>query len=429
MRKYAIPCWLLLVAALAVAGGATEKAGAKAGGRTTIKVALEEGRMADVGRFVADIYQRANPSVAVEVIGIPWDAQYEKLLTVLSSGAYTYDVIEFTPDWGAAFVKNGWLKPLDKWWDESDAYYEDFLLVDLLSKFEGAPAALAGTYYGLPFNSDVKMLIYRKDLYARHGLTEPKTWEEFLNNCRKLHDPKNDFYGFGYPASGEETWTQVVVHLWASGCTLFDDNLRPTFYSAKNLDAYDKLIKAAPLIGTPGMFETGYTEENELMASGKVAHIIQWMPAAVGTIEDPNSSKVVGKLGYAPVYGVGTRGTGWAVGIPSNSPNAQEAFRFIHFLCGPEMCKESLIRFTNSLVRKSMTNDKDLLDRFPWIPADIKALETAHEIPKIPEAWPMYEIVGEETIRALQGAISTEQALKNIDSRITRLLTEAGYYK
>lgn len=426
MKRIIILIILVFISSIAFASG--EKEEMKAETQTVLKVALEEGRMADVGRFVANIYQESNPSIKIEVIGIPWDAQYEKLLTVLSSEVYTYDVIEFTPDWGAAFVKSGWLIPLDKWWDESDEYYNDFLLVDLLCKFQGAPSNLSGTYYGLPFNSDVKMLIYRKDLYDQHGLKEPKTWDEFVYNCKKLHNPEKDFYGFGYPASGEETWTQVVVHLWASGCTLFDDNLRPTFYSSKNLEAYDKLIKTAHLIGTPGMYETGYTEENELMASGKVGQIIQWMPAAVGTIEDPDSSKVVGKLGYAPVYGGGTRGTGWAVGIPNTSPNKEEAFNFIKFLCNPEMCKESLIRFTNSLVRKSMINDDELLAKFSWIPGDIKALETAREIPKIPEAWPIYEVIGEETIKALQGMITSAEALKNIDSRVTTMLSEAGYY-
>jgi len=387
--------------------------------------------MADVARYAAEVFTTEHPDIRVEVVGIPYTDHLNKLLVTLSSGAYAYDALEFTPDWGAIFTKNGWLLPLDRWWNEDDPYFADFLMVDVLSKYEGAPPELAGTYYGLPFNTDVKMLVYRKDLYEANNLTPPTTWEEFIYNSVKLHDPENGFYGFGYPAmitGGGDANTAFLVHIWASGGEVLDQNLRPTFYTPRNLCAFQQLLNWVPLITQPGRFETGYSEENELFASGKVAHIIQWMPACIGTITDPQTSTVVGKIGYAPVYGSATRGTGWAVGITSTSPHPEETWEFIKFLCSYEMCRDALLKYSNSLVRASLVNDQELAQELPWVPATVAALKQAKDLPKIPEKAAMRLIIGEETVAALQGLVTAEEALQNMDRRVEELMREAGYY-
>jgi len=399
--------------------------------QVTVKIAMEEGRMADVARYAEPIFEKSHPNINVEVIGLPYTDMPTKLLTVLSAGTYVYDGLEFHPTLGTSYVKSGWLLPLDKWWDEGDPYYSDFLLVDIVSKFEGAPAPYEGTYYGLPFNSDVKMLVYRKDLYEQYGLTLPKTWQEFVYNCVKLNDPRNRFYGFGYPAhitGGGDANTAFMIQVWSVGGQFLDENVRPTFFTPTNLRATQELVDWVPLITQPGRFETGYAEENELFASGKVAHIIQWMPAAAGTIEDPSVSVVVGKAGYAPIWGT-TRATGWATGIAITSPHPEETFEFLKFLSGPEMCKEALIRYGNSLVRKTLVNDKDLIEQAPYVPGVVGALKNSTDMPAIPECGAIRDVIGRELIGALLGKITAEQALRNMDEQVEELLRDAGYYK
>lgn len=423
--------WTVAVAMLVIIGVGFGTARCM-GAPIVIKVALEEGRMANVGRYVAAEYAKVNPDVKVEIVGLPDTNMYDKLLIALTSGSYVYDAIEFTPGWGAGFVKSGWLRPMDEWWDEADPYFSDFLLVDMLSKFEDAPKEWAGTYYGLPFNTDVKMLLYRKDLYEQNGLKPPTTWDEFVHNCKTLHDPSKGIYGYGYPAmvtGAGDANTAFLVHMWAGGGQFLDKTLKPTFYTPTNLKIFSDLVETIPNIAHPGMYETDYNEENEVFASGKAAHIIQWMPAAVSTVEDPKASRVVDKIGYAPVYGVSTRGTGWSTGITTSSRHPKETFEFLKFMSSPEMCKESLIRFSNSLVRKSLVDDAELVKQFPWVSGTVAALSNAQDLPTIPERPAIQEIIGIETIRALKKQVTPEQALRTMDEKTLALLKKGGYVK
>jgi multiple sugar transport system substrate-binding protein len=48
------------------------------------------------------------------------------------------------------------------------------------------------TLYGLPMDSGPMALFYNKDVFDKHGIQVPKTWQEYLEAARKLHraDPK-----------------------------------------------------------------------------------------------------------------------------------------------------------------------------------------------------------------------------------------------
>ena len=48
----------------------------------------------------------------------------------------------------------------------------------------------------LPSFVDPDILFYRKDIFQQKGLTPPKTLAEMESLAQKLHDPKNNLYGF-----------------------------------------------------------------------------------------------------------------------------------------------------------------------------------------------------------------------------------------
>ena len=47
---------------------------------------------------------------------------------------------------------------------------------------------------GVPINGNVDVLYYRKDLYEKHGLKVPETWDQLLENVNKLTD--KGLYGY-----------------------------------------------------------------------------------------------------------------------------------------------------------------------------------------------------------------------------------------
>jgi ABC-type glycerol-3-phosphate transport system substrate-binding protein len=425
MKRWLLFTMVLLVPVLLVSASGQVEGEAEV---VTVKVALEEGRMADVARNVESRFEEMNPGIDVEVIGIPYQSYNEKIQTALSSNTYVYDAFAFLPSAGAAYVKSGYVLPMDEWWDENEEYFQDFLMVDYFSKYRGAPEAVSGEYYAFPFNTDVTMSIYRKDLYEEHGLSVPTTFKEFVEVSRVLNDPENDFYSWGFPGKGGQFESAVVTHLWSKGGQIVDEDYRPTFTTEENVAALEELVKWAPQFAPPGMYETDYAEQNELFASGTVAHIFQWMPAALGTLSDPEVSEVTDALGFAPVPGNGTRAAGWSIGIAAQSKNPAETFRFLKYLMSPEICRESVRKYTNSLVRKSLTEDASLVEEFPWIPATVEALKNGQDFPKIPEGLTIRKIVGEEAIKAFKGQVTAREALQAMQDRTDAILREAGYY-
>jgi len=73
--------------------------------------------------------------------------------------------------------------------------------------------------WALPYETLVRVLLYRKDVFRRAGLDPnrpPRTWEEFRNYARILSDPANSNYGTVL-AGGSQAAYDWLPFLWAAG--------------------------------------------------------------------------------------------------------------------------------------------------------------------------------------------------------------------
>lgn len=74
--------------------------------------------------------------------------------------------------------------------------------------------------WALPYGGSLgTVLLYRKDLFDRHGLAYPDadwTWTEFLAACKKLTDPQQGTYGIRLGTGKYESWFWNN-YLWAAG--------------------------------------------------------------------------------------------------------------------------------------------------------------------------------------------------------------------
>ena len=76
-----------------------------------------------------------------------------------------------------------------------------------------------GKLFGVPKYTDTIALFYNKDLFKKAGIAEaPKTWDELLEDARKLNDPANNVYGITFSAkAGEEGTFQFLPWIQMSG--------------------------------------------------------------------------------------------------------------------------------------------------------------------------------------------------------------------
>lgn len=100
------------------------------------------------------------------------------------------DVVEGVLENMIALQKAGLIQPVTEefeGWDEQDQFIPS--TIDALT--------IDGELYGLPYNSNARVLLYRKDILEKHGLEVPRTWEDLLTVASTITANEPDMYGLG----------------------------------------------------------------------------------------------------------------------------------------------------------------------------------------------------------------------------------------
>jgi ABC-type glycerol-3-phosphate transport system substrate-binding protein len=236
--------------------------GAFAGGGTeTAKVKLAFWNMPFVTQEVSPEYVlkwendvvAAIPNATVDHFYGPgkYKDQRDKFLLQAKSG--TPDVIEGLLEDTAVYVQKGLIEPLDDRfaaWADSSQFVESTL----------APLRIGGKLYGIPYNTNARAMIYRKDIFAQYNLKVPETWTELVLTARKITeltggkthgfyvctevgDPRaaQEFISWYYQVSGRKNLFEVggdqikfngTVDQFEKVLTLYDELFREVAYPA-----------------------------------------------------------------------------------------------------------------------------------------------------------------------------------------------------
>ena len=100
------------------------------------------------------------------------------------------DVVEGVLENMIALQKAGLIQPVTEQfggWDEQGDFVPS--TIDALT--------IDGELYGLPYNSNARVLLYRKDILEKHGLEVPTTWEELASVASAITENEPDMYGLG----------------------------------------------------------------------------------------------------------------------------------------------------------------------------------------------------------------------------------------
>jgi sorbitol/mannitol transport system substrate-binding protein len=134
----------------------------------------------------------------------------------------------------------------------------------------------------------------------------------------------------GLPGWGEMMAPLTTV-VNTYGGTWFTKDWQPQVNSPQFTAATQFYVNLLKAHGEPGAAQAGFTECLNAMSQNKVA---MWYDAtsAAGSLEDPSTSKVVGKVGYAYAPVKDTKASGWlwswAWVMPKTSKNPDSAAKF-----------------------------------------------------------------------------------------------------
>ncbi len=309
-------------------GGAGGSSGDKKQSINVLMVANPQ--MTDIQKLTADSFTK-DTGITVNYTVLPENELRDKVTQDVATQAGQYDLATVgmyeVPIWS----KNGWLHPLDSYADADAGYDKSDLLPPIVKGLSGED----GKLYGLPFYGESSFLMYRKDLMAKKGITMPEhpTWDQVASAAAKLDGAEPGMKGIclrGLPGWGE-IFAPLTTVVNTYGGTWFTKDWQPQVNSPEFTAATQFYVDLVKKHGEPGAAQAGFTECLNALSQGKVA---MWYDAtsAAGSLEDPASSKVVGKIGYAYAPVKDTKSSGWLWAwswvMPKTSKHTDAAAKF-----------------------------------------------------------------------------------------------------
>ena len=324
---------LTLLAATSLLATGCAGAGSIGTGGSTLVIAIVSNPQMKDAISLAPEFEKAT-GINLKFVSLPENQARAKITASTATEGGEFDVVMISnyeaPQWAA----NGWLENLEPHMAATPGYDEGDFIPSIKQSL-----SYQNQMYAVPFYGESSFLAYRKDLFDKAGLTMPAkpTWQQISDFAAKLDDKANGVSGIclrGKPGWGESLAPFTTVAN-TFGAQWFDKDWNAKLTSPEFKEAANFYVNLIRDHGEVGASSAGFSECGTRYTQGNAA---MWYDATVmaGTNEDPSSSKIVGKSGYAPAPVVKTQASGWlytwALGIPKVAKDKDAAWKFMAWM-------------------------------------------------------------------------------------------------
>ncbi|QZP38309.1 substrate-binding domain-containing protein [Halobaculum magnesiiphilum] len=396
-----------------------------------------EGSQINIGAVQHPWVDAIEPAVPVfeELTGIEvvWNVLPEqqfrtKRQTDVSTGAGQFDVF-FMDQVVNQFRNEGWIQPLDPYFEDDSMYDEDWYQPDDLfesSRWQAHGGGYSDTWTGLPITVEVQTQFYRTDLYEEHDLEVAETLEEFVSNAQTIHE--NEEGVVGTVGRGEKGYGMNIyvlnTFIREHGAQLWSD-----FPDDSGLDT-EGVIEAAEWYtnllqdyGPEGASTQTWSDVLSTMQEGRAGHIVSdanlFWPGLTGS-----GSSVADDIGIAKVPRpsdgeFAPNAYNWQISTSKNAENSEQGFLFMLWATSQPtndwMHLENEAAFS---VRQSVWENDEFRSRVGenFAQVTLESLQEAAPDPfdrKYPQWGQRYS---EELQRAIAGQKSAEAAMTDAAS-------------
>jgi ABC-type glycerol-3-phosphate transport system substrate-binding protein len=342
------------------------------------------------------------PDAIVKVDDVDYSNLKVKQIQSLSTSA-DYDLVWASEIWLAEYVSKGWFLPLN---DLISKYKVD---LSIFSKAMVDMNTTDGKLYAIPTFAQTLILTYNKEWFEKEGQKVPTTVDELLAVAKYF---KEKGTGIAIPAmQGQAAADLYGQILYSAGGDYFGSDGKVDLLSGEAIYAAEVWDKLCEYSITGSL--TWHHDQVSAAVREEVAPIGITITGLSGLDSDPKMSKIVDKVGYAPIPGkksvVGVVSY-WSWGVAKNSKNPEAAFKLAVWLVSPEVEKKQALMNGQIGAISSLAQDSEVVAKMPFLPATSETLANAKTQPTSVSAGKIFEPL----IAALSEIASTNKAPKDV---------------
>ena len=353
-----------------------------------------------------------------------------------------YDVAVYVIMWKTEYVQRKFLTELEPMfqneelampgYDRGDiikGYYEGLGLVGGPRGYLPGPGA---KLYGIPYGAECSVLAYRKDIFAKHNIEVPKTYDDMIRAARIVKDKEPGMGGLAQRSqAGHQATTGWLAHLTPYDGLIIDDKYQPMVdkpSAIKATEVYKELIDTGPTGGAA--FDFG--QMMNAFLQGQAAMYCDTI-SIFGPAADPAKSKIADNVGYA-LHPKANRYSGelggFGMGIPQNSEKKEAAFAFIQWMTAKAQDVRAAA-MGGQPMRLSTLSHPDVAKRYPVdIYRECLKISNPDWRPIINEWTEISEkVLGIHLSNIITGKDQIQPSMTEAAAKIKAICERAGYYK
>jgi multiple sugar transport system substrate-binding protein len=352
----------------------------------------------------------------------------QKCVIDLTSRTGTYATHAADPMYFALYGANKWVDPLDQYLEDAALTDKAWFRIDDIVAAWRAANTIDGKLLGMPYDGEVTLQVYRKDLYDAKSLKPADNLEGFVANAAAVHNPDNRVWGAalrGVAGAGQNVYIYSSIFRefggdWFRGGKLTLNGSE----SEAALNWYvDLMRKYAPAAAQ----NWNWPDIADAFSQGTIGAYIDAHSSA-SVLNNPEKSKVIGKIGFArwPKGPSDKRVTSiWNWGFPINSALPEKrkkaTWLFIQWAASSETQARTAHRFSgpakrSGVNRTSFWRDPEYVKVVGgfgnnFVQATLESLENDTDVdwrPRVPQ-WPA---IGDTLATAIQSALAGQASAK-----------------
>lgn len=359
-------------------------------------------------------FEALHPGVTVESVPVPYDDLHQKLITA-TAGAQLPDLVRSDIGWVPELANLGVLVPLSETMPDFQKYADEVF-----------PGTLAtnrwqGTYYGLPLDTNTRVMMYDADFLKSAGVEVPATVDDLVASAPALKAAG----AYAFADNGAGGWN-MLPWIWSNGGEITDPDVT---VASGYLNSPASVAAIQTLVD---LYADGYMPDIILGDSGGLATSDGLATDAYATILDgpwmypifaeqyPNFELSTAQVPAGDGGSISVVG-GEDIVLTETSTNKEAAMEFMRYLLTEEsqlaMAEVGQMPVIAGL-ESQLTQIHDYYGPFA------EQLKTAKPRPATP-AWAQIDTIMQEEIRAaISGDKSVQDALDAAATQADTLLAE-----